>query len=572
MSDQTDAQLLREYAEAGSEAAFREIVVRYTDLVYSSALRQVGSPDLARDVAQSVFADLAAKARSLVAKPAGESLAGWLFRGTRFAALNLLRDDRRRLARERQAMEHFETASETARDWERVRPVLDEALADLSNEDREALLQRFFRSRDFRAIGQSLGVSDDAAQKRVSRALDRLRDHLTSRGVTAGTAALATALSANALTTAPAGLAVTLSTTALAGSGIIAAAAAAATKAIAMTTLQKTLVTATVVLLAGAGIYEARQAAQLREQNRALQQQQAPLTEQIQQLQAQRNEASNQLAALIETISSLNGQSAELARLRGEVARLRQATAGKDAKPLDGEARAWTERVNRLKAKLEQNPGARIPELDLLTEREWLYITKAELNQLNSEEDYRRAFGMLRNAGVGLFAHLSVAPALRKYRQANAGQFPADLSQLKPYFESPVDDAILQRYEILPATELPGLKLKDEWMVTQRTPPLDADYDHRYGIDSSGYTFTSFSEAYGLISVDSLATALASYLANTGQSPTDPSQLLPFATTSEEQTALKTLVKQFPVLTKNQKANLQKQVADFQARLDSGAK
>jgi len=103
--EKTDTQLLREYAEDGNEAAFREIVVRHTDLIYSAALRQVVSPDLARDVAQRVFTDLASKARFLLKTwNPSTSLLGWLYRGTRFAALDQLRQDRRRQARERQAM------------------------------------------------------------------------------------------------------------------------------------------------------------------------------------------------------------------------------------------------------------------------------------------------------------------------------------------------------------------------------------------------------------------------------------------------------------------------------------
>jgi len=92
MQGKSDSQLLREYAENGSEAAFSEIVARYTDLVYSSAVRQVGSPDLARDVAQSVFIDLARKAGSLARKlKENDTLIGWLYRGTRYDALPILR-------------------------------------------------------------------------------------------------------------------------------------------------------------------------------------------------------------------------------------------------------------------------------------------------------------------------------------------------------------------------------------------------------------------------------------------------------------------------------------------------
>jgi len=325
MQEKTDAQLLRDYAEHRKEAAFRELVNRHTDVVYASALRQVSSPDLARDIAQSVFTDLARKAQPLSGTLTGDaSLLGWLFRSTRFLALNQLRDDRRRQARERHAMENFDPASETAPEWERVQPVLDEAIADLSDEDRDALLLRFFKNRDFRAIGAALGVSDDAAQKRVSRALERLRTQLTSRGVTSTAAALSIVLSANAIPLAPAGLAAVLSTAALAGTTL--ATTATATKAIVMTTLQKTLVTAAIVAAVGTGIYQARQASRLRGENQALEQQQTQFAAELQHLQRQRDEATNRLAGLVEENAGfrLNPKQTEVLKLRSQVGLLRQ--------------------------------------------------------------------------------------------------------------------------------------------------------------------------------------------------------------------------------------------------------
>ena len=327
MQEPTDAQLLRNYAEHRDEAAFRELVHRHADVVYASALRQVSSPDLAHDIAQSVFTDLASKAQPLAGTLTGEaSLLGWLYRSTRFLALNQLRDDRRRQARERQAMENFDPASETAPEWERVQPVLDEAMADLSDEDREALLLRFFKNRDFRAIGATLGVSDDAAQKRVSRALERLRTQLTSRGVTTTAVALSTVLAANAVPIAPAGLAATLSTAALAGTTLATATTATVIKTVAMTTLQKTLITAALVAAVGAGIYQARQASRLREENQALQQQQTQFAAELQQLQRQRDEATNRLAGLVEENAGFRSDSkqTEVLKLRGQVGSLRQ--------------------------------------------------------------------------------------------------------------------------------------------------------------------------------------------------------------------------------------------------------
>jgi RNA polymerase sigma factor (sigma-70 family) len=144
MNETSDAQLLRKYAECGDESAFRELVVRHTDFVYSSAIRQVNSPDLACDIVQTVFTDLARKAQPLGQK-CQYSLAGWLYRSARFAVLNHLRDNRRRIANEKLAMEQLLTDSEPPLEWERIRPMLDEAMDSLVDEDHEALLLRYFR-------------------------------------------------------------------------------------------------------------------------------------------------------------------------------------------------------------------------------------------------------------------------------------------------------------------------------------------------------------------------------------------------------------------------------------------
>ncbi len=318
MPEKSDTELLREYADQGNEAAFREIVHRYAGLVYASALRQVRSAELARDIAQNVFSDLARKTRSLAGTLTGNaSLLGWLYRSTRFEAHTQLRDDRRRQSRERQAMQELDTTSET--EWERIGPVLDEAMADLSDEDREAVLLRYFKNLDFRAIGVTLGVSDDAAQKRVSRALERLRAGLASRGVTTTAVALGSAISANVVSGVPAGLAVALSTAVLSGTTLTTT--ATATQAIAMTTLQKTVITVALAAAVLVGIYEARQASTLRTQVQTLRQQQA---EQIQQLQRDRDEAMAKQAQLQDESTRLNRNNSELLRLRGEVTRLRE--------------------------------------------------------------------------------------------------------------------------------------------------------------------------------------------------------------------------------------------------------
>src|ERR1035437_5694652 len=213
----TDSQtLLAEYARSRSEPAFRELVSRYIDLVYSTAFRLVGGDaQSAQDVAQTVFVALAAKAGTL---PEDVMLGGWLHQHTRFAAGKFMRTERRRQLRERQAAEMNAIEDHSESNLAQVAPVLDEAIGQLEAEDRTAILLRFFERRDFRSVGDALGSSEDAARKRVDRALEKLHVFLKQRGSTLSAVALGTALVTEAVTAAPAGLAGTTVRIALASS------------------------------------------------------------------------------------------------------------------------------------------------------------------------------------------------------------------------------------------------------------------------------------------------------------------------------------------------------------------
>jgi RNA polymerase sigma factor (sigma-70 family) len=213
----TDApSLLRQYVEHGSESAFRELVTRYIDFVHSVALRRVdGDSQLAQDVAQTVFTDLARKASTF---PGDVMLGGWLHRHTCFVSSSAIRQERRRHARERNAVEMNALQAPGDAEWQQIAPILDEAIDELGTDDRQAILLRFFEGCDLRTVGAALGASDDTAQKRVSRAVDKLRELLIHRGVTLTAAVLATALAGRAVTAAPVGLATTVSSAALVAS------------------------------------------------------------------------------------------------------------------------------------------------------------------------------------------------------------------------------------------------------------------------------------------------------------------------------------------------------------------
>jgi RNA polymerase sigma factor (sigma-70 family) len=206
-----DFQLLRDYAENRSEQAFAELVQRHLNFVYSTALRVVGESSLAEDVTQMVFIRLAHKAGSLCK---GVILTGWFYRTTQFIGRTTRRSDARRRKREALAMQFSEFDRESESVWKEVSPLLEEAMAQLRQTDQEAVLLRFFAEKSLREVGQALGVSDDSAQKRVNRALERMRDFFARRGVGVPAGLLGLALAAHTVQAAPAHLASTVASVA----------------------------------------------------------------------------------------------------------------------------------------------------------------------------------------------------------------------------------------------------------------------------------------------------------------------------------------------------------------------
>jgi len=247
----SDAESLRLYAELGDQAAFAEVVCHHVDWVYSTALRlTAGDTHLAEDVTQVVFSDLARKAGMLSRHPA---LGGWLHTATRYAAAKAVSRESARRAREQEAFAMQNQTTTTEISWEHLQPLLDEGIGRLGEADRNLVVLRFFEGRSHRELGELLGLSEDTARKRVERAVEKLRVHFSRRGVVVSAGLLAEAVTANAVSAAPASVAEGVTSTALASAVTAPTGWAILAKIfITMTTTTKIILGAAVIVIVAA--------------------------------------------------------------------------------------------------------------------------------------------------------------------------------------------------------------------------------------------------------------------------------------------------------------------------------
>ena len=371
----TDSQtLLSEYVKTGSEPAFQELVARYLDLVYSSALRLVGGDaQLAEDVGQTVFLNLARKAHRL---PREVMLGGWLHRDTCYAARTLMRSERRRQQRERQAMAMSAIEDHSDSNLVQLAPLLDEAIEELRAEDRTAILLRFFEQRDFRSIGLELGSNEEAARKRVTRAVEKLHGLLKVRGVSLSAAALGTVLATHIMTAAPFGLATNIAGTALAGAAAGAGFSATLIKLATMTKVQASVLGAVVLVGVAASVVVQHQAqAALQAQDESLRRQSAELA---------RQQAENErLAGLVQAGGPRANTLEDLASLRSDVESLREQTNSLALK---------LEESRRLRARTAQQRGGSPSILETMDEDR-----KLAIGRLNYTKRWLLAFHMFAN-------------------------------------------------------------------------------------------------------------------------------------------------------------------------------
>ncbi|HWD93726.1 MAG TPA: sigma-70 family RNA polymerase sigma factor [Verrucomicrobiae bacterium] len=318
-----DSRLLRQYAENGTDDAFATLVERHINLVYSVALRQVRNPHQAEEITQAVFIILAKKAAVLRHEKAVSS---WLFQTTRLTANNFKRSEIRRQCREQEAyMESiFDRSGNDT--WEKIGPMLDDAVGALKEKERRAIILRFYERKNLSEVGLAMGTSEEAAKKRVARALEKLQKLFLKRGVALTAPVIAGSISAHSVQAAPPALAMGVKTVAVAKGAVISGSTLTlvkgAMRVMAWTKAQTTIVAGIGVILIGTGAYETSHAARLDQQNQSLQQQQTTLSTQTQQLQSALDEASNRLASLSDDSPERQREKSELLRLRGEAAQM----------------------------------------------------------------------------------------------------------------------------------------------------------------------------------------------------------------------------------------------------------
>ena len=195
-----NSELLRQYADQDSDAAFAELQARYANLVFSVALRRTGSPQAAQEISQVVFVIVAKKAREL-----SETihLSGWLYHATRLTALNFRREDIRRARREQEAYMQSLNQETEAEVWPKIAPLLEDAMARLSPKDRDVIVLRYFEGKSYEEIAHAAGATEATVRQRSHHALGKLRRYFAKRGVASSASVVGSAIASFSVQAAP---------------------------------------------------------------------------------------------------------------------------------------------------------------------------------------------------------------------------------------------------------------------------------------------------------------------------------------------------------------------------------
>lgn len=510
----SDSELLRRYAEDRCEASFTELVNRRVGLVFAAALRQVGGDrPLAEEVTQSVFCDLARKASKLWRR---ENISGWLYTSTRYAAGKRMQSEQRRAIRKQKLVVMQETSKEAEGDWEKLQPVIDDAMHELPESDRDAVLLRFFEGRAFGEVGAKLGVSEDAARMRVDRALEKLRKLLGRKGVVSTSAVLAAMLANPSLTAAPAGLAATVAGAAMGGT--VAAGAVLTTLNLMSMKLKMAGVAAVIAGMSVPIVMQHRTNQELQARNAELTGKTEVLASEIEPLKKE----NARLAAMVAQSSRARERSDEVFKLRDEVTRLKADARVRNDDSLDPMLKSLGERAAKLKEGIGRMPDKTIPELQFLKEKDWVDAV-ADFEKLETENEYRKALRVSRDRGKHI-AGEKFRGALQKFAEANNGMLPPSLEALQPYFDAPMDPAVIARYELTQTSGRLADMGNEHNLIVETATAVDEEYDSRFKFGVKGTT----SQTYSRISEDLQKAAMAYAEANSGRLPRNPTDISGF--------------------------------------------
>lgn len=501
----SDPELLARYVATGDTEAFRTLVERHIDLVYSVARRHLRDAAAAEDVVQIVFVELYRTAQRI--KP-GMPLVAWLHLVSRRMASNARRGELRRQARENAAAE-LQIMNPPPPAWTEVEPLLDEAVESLPAADRTAILLRYFESKSLREVGAALGLSDDAAQKRVTRAVERLRDFFLRRGVVITTASLTIDLSAHAIQTAPAGLGLAISNVASLPTMTATAAVVESTRVLAMTTLQKSAVTAVLMLAAGITLFEGKVLHDQRAGLRTLAESNAALAARV---TAAHTQADTIARALDETNARLAVQRAAAAQPKPDPA-------------AEAQMRAWFQRVQHIRDVAARNPDQLVPEVRLLNDEYWFEL--GQNPQLADDIALRSLRGMAKATFM-----LLLSEASNRYVKEHGGQLPAKVSDLKPFLRdtnrlraTQADEAAFARYAMRYTGALADVPKAERAAVFIEITSPDEEKDQRMIFGPEG---GSLGNNFKDLTADTKA-ALSTYnQTKPGATPASGAELLPY--------------------------------------------
>lgn len=493
----TDLELLHRYAHEGCEGSFAEIVQRHVNLVYGVAMRTLRQSHLAEEVTQSVFLDLARRSGSF---RSDTILPAWLHQVARRTAIDAHRREERRRNRERTAMENSPDGAPSS--WQDLEPMLDEALATLRSEDRSALVLRYLQGKPLSDVGVALGINEDAAQKRVARAVERLRAALARRGIAWGAAGLTSALANPAVTGAPAALTPAI-VSQLAAVVPMSAAGSAWLSLVPFPISGKLAWTAALAAAIGSSALLAKRSHNLEAGLWEARESSARATQALPELETRVRDLTAEVTSLRAQAEELARTRVELMRVRNEIASLREAAAARPAfpaletevDPASAAIRSWARRVEVLKALPERMPQHAIPELRLLTEEDWIELAKEPLGlapgaaDLDDPDFARRALSAARAKAKSRLMWV-LSRALHGFADTHEGRLPEHMFELQPYLmhtnvpgpasvvaisADAVSDDILRRYQVVASGNL--REQAEDQPILAEIGPVDADFD-----------------------------------------------------------------------------------------------